>query len=69
MAKAKFLDTNIGKTLKTALYLGLSAVIAGLITASADDPQLFGPITAIVNLALVLIKQSFFTPKTPNLGA
>ena len=47
------------KILKTALYVGVSAVISYLITLTTDQPDLFGPLTALVNVGLVALKQVF----------
>lgn len=47
------------KIAKTALYLALSAVISYLITLTTDNPDLFGPLTVVVNLVLVFLKQVF----------
>jgi len=65
--KVSFWNTNLGKTIKAAGYLALSSVIGFLITASTDDPQLFGPVTALVNVLLVFVKQTWLTPATPNI--
>lgn len=61
-----FFKTNVGKTLKTAGYLAVSAAISGIITATTNDPQLFGPITAVINVLLVLVKTTL-DDTTPNL--
>lgn len=61
-----FLKTNVGKTVKTAAYLAVSAAVSGVITAITNDPQLFGPITAVVNVLLVLVKTTL-DDTTPNL--
>lgn len=61
-----FLKTNIGKTVITAGYLAVSAIISYLVTATTNDPQLFGPITAVVNVLLVLVKTTL-DDSTPNL--
>lgn len=47
------------KIAKTALYLALSAVISYLITLTTQNPDLFGPLTVLVNLVLVFLKQVF----------
>jgi hypothetical protein len=60
--KVPFWDTDLGKTVKVAVYLALSSVVGYLITASTNDPQLFGPVTALVNVLLVFVKQKFLTP-------
>lgn len=61
-----FFKTNVGKTIKTAGYLALSAAISYLVTATTNNPQLFGPVTAIVNVLLVLVKTTL-DETTPNL--
>lgn len=63
-----FLKTNVGKTLITAAYIATSAVISYLITATAGDAQLFGPLTVIVNIGLVFIQKTWFSSNTPNIG-
>lgn len=63
-----FFKTNIGKAVKTAGYLALSAVISYFVTATTNDPQLFGPVTAVVNVILVLLKTTL-DDTTPNLGS
>lgn len=48
-----------GKIAKAALYVGLSAIISYLISLIADNPNLLGPLTPIVNIVLVTLKQVF----------
>lgn len=50
------------KIAKAALYVGASAVISYLITVLTDQPELFGPLTPLVNVVLVTIKQAFTKP-------
>ena len=38
---------------KVAAYLAVSAVLTYVITLSTDNPEFFGPLTPMVNLALV----------------
>lgn len=45
------------KIVKTALYLGASAILGYLITLTTNQPDLLGQYTVIVNLALVFLKQ------------
>jgi fatty acid desaturase len=47
------------KIAKTALYLAVSAVVSYLITLTTQNPELFGPLTVVVNLVLVFLKQVF----------
>ena len=47
------------KVLKAALYVGASAVISFFVSLLADNPDLFGPLTPLVNVALVTVKQLF----------
>lgn len=54
---------QLRKVAKAALYLGISAAISGVIAEIADNPDLFGPFTIIVNVILVTLKQ-VFTPKS-----
>lgn len=51
-----------GKIGKAALYVGLSAIISYLISVIADNPNLLGPLTPIVNVVLVTLKQVFTKP-------
>ena len=59
----------MGKTVQTAGYLAVSAVLTYLVTATTNDPQLFGGLTAIINLVLVFIVKTFFSTSTPNVGS
>ncbi|NQD39953.1 hypothetical protein [Glutamicibacter halophytocola] len=68
MTKTSFMNTNIGKTIKAGAYIAVSAVIAFLVSATTEDPQLFGPLTALVNLLLVFVKKTYFDDKTANVG-
>lgn len=51
------------KILKAALYLGISAALSGVIAQIADNPDLFGPLTPIINITLVTFKQLFTEAK------
>jgi hypothetical protein len=53
---------QLTKILKAALYLGISAALSGVISQIADNPDLFGPLTPVINVVLVTLKQVF----TPN---
>lgn len=61
MQVTKITKEQSGKILKTALYIGASAVISYLITLTTNDPELFGPLTALINVGLVTLKQLFTT--------
>lgn len=50
------------KIIKAALYVGISAAVSYLISGIADNPDLFGQLTPIINVILVVVKQAF----TPN---
>ena len=63
-----FLKTNIGKTTQVALYVGVSAVLNYLITAMTGDPELFGPLTGLINIVLVLVVKTL-SGSTQNLGS
>lgn len=45
------------KIVKTALYLGASAILGYLITLTTNQPDLLGQYTVVVNLVLVFLKQ------------
>lgn len=49
------------KIAKTALYIGVSAVLSYLITLTTNSPDLFGPLTGLINLGLVTLRQLFKT--------
>lgn len=51
------------KVVKVAVYAGLSAGIAALISLIASNPALFGPLTPIVNVLLVTLKQALTEDK------
>ena len=62
MLQASKIDKDQAKKIaKAALYVGLSAIISYLISLIADNPNLIGPLTPIVNVVLVALKQ-VFTP-------
>lgn len=67
--KTSFWNTNVGKTLKAAAYVALSAVISYGITETSNNPALFGQVTVLINMVLVLVKTTFFDKSTPNLGS
>lgn len=46
------------KIVKAAGYVGLSALISGLIALIASNPVLFGVLTPVVNVLLVTLKQA-----------
>lgn len=52
-------EQQLLKILKAAGYVGLSALISGLIAGIASNPVLFGALTPVVNILLVTIKQAF----------
>lgn len=52
-----FTKAQAAKIGKTALYIAASAVISYLIAITTDQPQLFGPLTGLVNLLLFAAKQ------------
>lgn len=60
-----FWKTTIGKTVQAALYLGASAIISFLITQTSGNPELFGTLTPVVNVVLVLVK-NLLDKNTPN---
>lgn len=67
--KTGFWKTNVGKTIQTAGYLAASSILGYLVTATTNDPQLFGSFTLLINLVLVFIVKTFFSSTTPNLGS
>lgn len=65
----KFWNTNVGKTIKALVYVLLSSAISYFITATQNNPLLFGTVTVLINGILVNIYTTFFDRKTPNIGA
>jgi hypothetical protein len=63
----QFWDTNVGKTLKAAAWSAASAVLAYILTATTNDPELFGPTTVFINAALVFVQKTFLSNETPNI--
>lgn len=63
-----FWNTNLGKTIKVAGYLGGSAIVGYAVATTAQQSDLFGPVTGIVNLVAVYLQKTFFDDSTPNLG-
>lgn len=45
------------KVIKAGVYVGVSALIAYVISAITNSPQLFGALTPLVNVGLVALKQ------------
>ncbi|MCO4274256.1 hypothetical protein NG701_07415 [Pseudarthrobacter sp. HLT3-5] len=64
---SQFWNTNVGKTLKAAAWSAASAVLAYIITATTNDPELFGPMTVFINAALVFVQKTFLSQDTPNI--
>lgn len=63
MSVSKITKDQSTKIVKAAAYVGLSAVIGYLIAVVAEQPELFGVFTPIVNIVLVTIKQAFTQPE------
>ena len=63
MKISKLDKAQVVKVLKTAAYVGVSAVLGYLITLTTDQPELFGVFTGLINIGLVTIKQLFTEPK------
>lgn len=59
MKPSKITKDQAKKIAKTAIYVGVSAVLAYLITLTTDQPDLFGPLTGLINIVLVAVKQIF----------
>lgn len=62
MPLTKIDKTQALKILKAAGYVGVSAVLAYLISLTTDQPELFGVYTPIINIVLVTVKQLFTNP-------
>lgn len=60
-----FWKTSRGKTLQAAIYISASAFIGAVVSAIVNDPQLFGFITPIINIVLVLVK-NLIDKNVPN---
>lgn len=63
MQLSKIDKTQAAKIGKATLYVALSAAISYVITQVTNDPALFGPLTPIVNIILVFLKQLFTKPE------
>ena len=61
-----FFNTTVGKTVKTGIYIALSALIGYYVSVMKDDPNIFGPATIFINMGLVALKNAL-DPKTPNI--
>lgn len=57
MKLSKLTNDQQNKVLKTALYIGLSAALAQLISVTTSTPDLFGVYTPVINWLLVTAKQ------------
>lgn len=58
-AQVAFWSTGVGKSLRAAIYLAISAALAGLVANIQDNPLLFGQLTPFINVALVFLKNAF----------
>lgn len=65
-ASVGFWDTTAGKTLRAAIYLAVSAAIAGVLADIQNNPELFGVYTPFINLALVAVK-NLASPNVKNI--
>lgn len=65
-AAVKLFDTTLGKTVKAALYIGMSAAISYVITLLTKKPDLMGVYYPVVNVSLVALK-NFFDGQVKNL--
>lgn len=61
-----FWDTTVGKTTRAALYLAVSAAVAGILADIQNDPQMFGVYTPMINLLLVFVK-NLASPNVKNI--
>lgn len=61
MKATKLNKPQLKKVGKAAAYIGISAAISAVIAAIASNPVLFGPLTPVVNVLLVTLKQVFTT--------
>lgn len=61
-----FWDTAVGKTLRAAIYLAVSAGIAAIIAGIQNNPLLFGIATPIINALLVMLK-NLLDPNVKNI--
>lgn len=58
-----FTKKQLVHVLKVALYIGISSAIGFLISYTTDNPNVWGPATAFVNLLLVSIQQFIKAPE------
>lgn len=61
-----FWDTTVGKTVRAALYLAVSAAVAAVLADIQNNPALFGVYTPFINLVLVFIK-NLASPTVKNI--
>lgn len=61
MSLSKLNTSQQIKVIKAGFYVGISALIAYIISAITNNPHLFGALTPLVNVVLVTLKQ-LFTP-------
>ncbi len=47
------------KVVVAAIYVCASALVSFFISQIADTPELFGPLTPVINVCLVALKQLF----------
>ena len=57
----KLTKSNWLSIAKATVYAAVSAALAYLISLIAGDPNLFGPLTPVVNVILITVKKFFET--------
>lgn len=65
-SKVGFWDTTVGKTVRAAIYLAISAAIAAVLSDIQNNPALFGIYTPFINLLLVAVK-NLANPNVKNI--
>lgn len=60
-------NTTLGKTLKTLLWVGLSAAVTAIVANVTERPELFNPyVVGAANLVAVFLK-NLVDPKVSNI--
>lgn len=65
-AQVGFWSTTVGKTLRAAIYLAISAAIASVVANIQNNPLLFGVYTPFINILLVALR-NLVNPNVKNL--
>lgn len=70
-SKVGFWDTTAGKSVKTSIYIGISALLTAIVNEATNNPTFLGEYTTLAiffinNVGLVLLR-NLFDPEVKNI--